>query len=121
MVKEIVRIVTPAPGETVENRRDGVCKLLVRMLAASPRTRASLIAYHRGAEEVWLPKWCLNLIVRLNVLDWVLQNPDGEAIAENPSAIDSVLEMRLVTRIAGELTHRDLTPMREGCEWTFKA
>src|SRR5208283_4434796 len=56
-----------------------------------PSTRASLIAHHRGAEEVWLPKWCVNLSAMVNVLDWALGNPDGEAIAENLSAIDAYL------------------------------
>lgn len=89
MAKEMARILTLAPGETVENRRAGVDKLLDRMLAASPGTQASLIAYHGGAEEVWLPKWCVNLTAMVNVLDWALGNPDGEAIAENLSAIDA--------------------------------
>ncbi len=89
MAKEMARILTLAPGETVENRRAGVCKLLDRMLAASPGTQASLIAYHGGAKEVWLPKWCVNLTAMVNVLDWALGNPDGEAIAENLSAIDA--------------------------------
>ena len=91
MAKEMAQILTLAPGETVENRRAGVGKLLDRMLAGSPSTRANLIAYHRGAEEVWLPKWCVNLTAMVNVLDWALRNPDGEAIAENLSAIDAYL------------------------------
>lgn len=90
MAKEMARILSLAPGETVENRRAGVCKLLDRMLAASPGTRARLSAYHRG-EEVWLPKWYVNLTVMVNVLNWALGNPDGEAIAENLSAIDAYL------------------------------
>jgi len=92
MAKEIARILALAPGETLEDRRAEVDKLLDRMLAASPSTRASLIAYHRGAEEVWLPKWYVNLTVMVNVLDWALGNPDGEAIAENLSAIDAYLK-----------------------------
>jgi hypothetical protein len=91
MVKELARILTLPPGETVEARRADVHGLLVKMITASPKTQASLIAYHGGAEEVWLPKWCVNLIAMLNVLDWALGNPDGEAIAENLSAIDAYL------------------------------
>ncbi len=89
MAKEMARILTLAPGETVENRRAVADRLLRRMLAASPGTRASLIAYHRGAEEVWLPKWCVNLITMVSVLDWALGNPGGENIAENLSVIDA--------------------------------
>jgi hypothetical protein len=90
MAKEMARILTLAPGETVENRRAEVYKLLDGMLAASPGTRASLIAYHRGgAEEIWLPKWCIRLITMVYVLDWALGNPGGEDIAENLAVIDA--------------------------------
>ncbi|MGA3318699.1 MAG: hypothetical protein ABSC64_19960 [Candidatus Korobacteraceae bacterium] len=88
MVKELARILALAPGETVEARRADVHGLLVKMITASPKTRASLGAYHH-VEEVMLPKWCVNLIAMVNVLDWALGNPDGEAIAENLSAIDA--------------------------------
>ena len=88
MAKEMARILALAPCETVEARRADVDGLLIKMIAASPKTRASLDAHHHG-EEVMLPKWCVNLITMLNVLSWVLGNPDGDAIAENLSAIDA--------------------------------
>lgn len=89
MAKEMAWILTLATGESVENRRAEADKLLRGMLAASPGTRASLIAYRRGAEEIRLPKWCVNLITMVSVLDWALGNPGGENIAENLSAIDA--------------------------------